>query len=210
MAKPTEFEEAIAKLERDLKQLQIEYDSYFAGGRKRAPAETEWRVQRAVKQLSQEKRMRYGERFRLNNLAQRYSKYSEIWRLRSGRVESGKSAFGYSKVARELEQQRLRDAEEQHEDYLHGDHSGGRAAGGRRARVGIGDVSKDGEAVQKLYKAMMESKKAAGEASNINYQQFHQFVQKKTEQLKQKMGVDRVEYRVAVENGKVTLKVKGG
>ena len=71
-------------------------------------------------------------------------------------------------------------------------------------------LNRDGEAVQQLYKAMMESKKAAGEASNINYQQVHQFVQKKTEQLKQKMGVGRVEYRVAVEKGKVTLKVKGG
>ena len=206
----TEAEEALNKLEKDLRQLQIEYDSFFAGGRKRPPTETDWRVNKAIKRMNADmRRMKYGDRFRLNNLSQRYAKYSEVWRRRSTAVESGRSAFGYSKVARELDQKRLSEAEEAHERYLHGDQYRRTNKDGA-VQVRVGDPSRDGEAVQELYKAMMDSKRKAGERSDVNYEQFQKFVQKKTEQLKKKMGVDQVEYTVGVKDGRVQLKVKGG
>ncbi|MCH7765276.1 MAG: hypothetical protein IH916_01810, partial [Acidobacteria bacterium] len=45
-------EEELTQLEKEIRRLKIEYDSYFAGGRPRAPSETEWRVQKGLKQFA--------------------------------------------------------------------------------------------------------------------------------------------------------------
>jgi hypothetical protein len=48
------IDEDLGQFERDIRQLKIEYDQYFGGGRKRPPTEIEWRIELLVK--------RYGER----------------------------------------------------------------------------------------------------------------------------------------------------
>ena len=202
--KISEAEQKIFQMEQDLKKLQVFYDSYFAGGRKRPPSEENFRFQRTIKQMmDQVGKMKYAERFRFNNIAQRYAKYSEIWRQRTGRMEQGHTAFGYSKTARDLEKKRLDEAEASHHGRLHPGES-------RTANVGFSDPSHEPEKVQELYKAMMDSKKKAGEAPNVSYEQFHKFVAQKTQQMQQKMGVKNIEYSVAVKDGKVTLKAKAG
>lgn len=194
------IDDELSQLEKDIRQLQIEYDTYFTGGRKRPPADTEWRVQSMIKRLSDAGgKLKFAERFRFNALASRYAKYSEVWRQRAKRVEMGGSAFSYSKVARELEQQRLAEAERQH---------AARIAGGG-ARVAFSDPLKEGEKVQQLYRTMIEAKEKAGEKTDVNFEQFHQFVRNKTDQLKKQMGCKAVEYEVSVEGGQVKLKAKG-
>ncbi len=194
------IDEELSQLEKDIRQLQIEYDTYFTGGRPRPPADTEWRVQRAIKRFSEMGgKLKYAERFRYNNLASRYAKYSEVWRQRAKRVEAGHSAFGYSKVARELEQRRLEEAERRHRARE-------RAAA---SRVAFSDPLKEGEKVQSLYHAMLEAKSQAGEKADINFEQFNNFVRQKTEQLRKQMGCQQVQYEVSVERGHVRLKAKG-
>ena len=39
------IDEDLAQLERDIRQLKIEYDMFFGGGRKRPPTEIEWRIE---------------------------------------------------------------------------------------------------------------------------------------------------------------------
>ena len=43
------IDEELAQMERDIRQLKIEYDMYFGGGRKRPPTEVEWRIELLVK-----------------------------------------------------------------------------------------------------------------------------------------------------------------
>lgn len=194
------IDEQLTQLEKDIRQLQIEYDAYFCGGRPRPPSDTEWRVQLQIKRFAEMGgKLKYAQRFRYNNLAARYAKYSEIWRQRARRVEAGHSAFAYSKVARELEQKRLEEASRQHEARL------------RRttAHVAFTDPLKEAEKVQSLYRTMMEAKKEAGEKADIDFEQFHKFVRKKTEQLKKQMGCKQVEYSVSLEGGRVKLTAKG-
>ena len=201
--KISEAEQKIHQMEQDLKKLQVFYDAYFAGGRKRPPGDEDFRFQRTIKQtMDQMGKMKYAERFRFNNIAQRYAKFSEIWRQRSARMEQGHTAFGYSRTARELEKKRLDEAEATHHGRLHPGES-------RTANVDFSDPAHEPEKVQELYKAMMDSKKKAGETPNVSYEQFHKFVAQKTQQLQQKMGVKSVQYSVAVKDGKVTLKARG-
>jgi len=202
-------DDELTQLEKDIRQLQIEYDAYFAGGRKRPPNETEWRVQKAVKRLTEMGgKLKYAQNFRLNSLASKYAKFSEVWRQRAQKVEAGHSAFGYSKVARELEEKRLEEASKAHDAWLHGEREGA-VARGETSRVAFSDPVREAEKVQELYHTMLEMKKKTGEAADVNYEQFNKFVRSKTEQLKSQIGCKAVEYTVSVEGGQVKLKAKG-
>lgn len=193
------IEDELGQLEKDLRQLQIEYDTYFSGGRPRPPTDTEFRVQRSLKRFAEMGgRLRYADRFRYNNLASRYAKYSEIWRQRSRRVEAGYSPYGYSKVARELEKQRLAEAERRHQAR----------ARVHPACVSLRDPLKEREKLQLLYHAMVEAKSQAREAGDINFEQFSKFVRRKTQQLQKQMNCQTVQYEVSVQNGRVKLKAK--
>jgi len=47
------IDEDLAQLERDIRQLKIEYDAFFGGGRKRPPTEIEWRIELLTKRYAE-------------------------------------------------------------------------------------------------------------------------------------------------------------
>ena len=62
--------------------------------------------------------------------------------------------------------------------------------------------------VEKLYKALTEAKKKAGESVTGNIESFTSFVQKKTDQIRKQYGCQSVEYTVEMQDGQVRLKAK--
>jgi hypothetical protein len=46
-------EEDLNQLERDIRAFKIEYEQYFGGGKKRPPADTEWRIDLVMKRYSE-------------------------------------------------------------------------------------------------------------------------------------------------------------
>src|SRR5207249_7943886 len=96
MAPPT-IDEDLNQIERDIRQLKIEYDQFFGGGRKRPPTEIEWRIELGIKKYGERAGdMKYGQRFRYNNLAQTYAKYRDIFRKKSKQKEEGTVQRHYS------------------------------------------------------------------------------------------------------------------
>src|SRR6202049_409576 len=86
------IDEELAQLERDIRQLKIEYDQFFGGGRKRPPTEIEWRIELLVKRYSERGgELKFGQRFRFNNLTQTYAKYKDIFRKKLQQKEEGRS-----------------------------------------------------------------------------------------------------------------------
>jgi len=76
-------DEDLAQLERDIRQLKIEYEQYFGGGKARPPADVEWRIETCLKRYSDRGgQMYYGQRFRYGNLSQLYSKFRDMFRKR--------------------------------------------------------------------------------------------------------------------------------
>ena len=82
------IDEELAQLEKDIRQLKIEYDMYFGGGRKRPPAEIEWRIDLIIKRYAERGgELKSGQRFRYNNLTQTYAKYKDMFRKRMAQRE---------------------------------------------------------------------------------------------------------------------------
>src|SRR6202163_3094382 len=101
------IDEELAQLERDIRQLKIEYDMYFGGGRKRTPTEIEWRIDLIIPRYSERGGdLKFNQRFRFGNLAQTYAKYKDISRKRLAQREEGKVQRHFGAAAKAIEAER--------------------------------------------------------------------------------------------------------
>jgi hypothetical protein len=105
----TTVDDDLAQIEKDIRQLKIEYEMYFAGGRKRPPADTQWRVDTMIKRYNDRSaEMNSGQRFHLTNLTSTYAKYQEMWRKKLAAKEGGITQRHYGSAARAIEAERAR------------------------------------------------------------------------------------------------------
>jgi hypothetical protein len=74
--------------------------------------------------------------------------------------------------------------------------------------VHCSDAGAEREKVEKLYLALSDAKKKAGENTSGSLESFSSFVQKKTEQIRKQYGCEAVQYSVDVTDGKVKLTAK--
>lgn len=192
-------DEDLSQLEKDIRTLKIEYEQYFGGGRKRPPADTQWRVELVIKRYGDRGAdMNNGQRFRYSNLTQTYAKYTEIWRKRLQQKEEGKTRRHFGAAARAIEAERAERA--------------ARVRGGKPALIfatAVTDPAKEANKIERLYRELLEARVRAGEKSVApSLEHFQRFVRRKTQELKEKKGCEAVEYIVAVEGGRVKLKAR--
>src|ERR1700722_3264253 len=103
------IDEELGQLERDIRQLKIEYDQYFGGGRKRPPTEIEWRIEMIVKRYAERSgELKFGQRFRYNNLTQTYAKYKDIFRKKVQLKEEGRSQRHFRAAAKAIGAERAK------------------------------------------------------------------------------------------------------
>jgi hypothetical protein len=194
------IDEELAGLERDIRQLKVEYDMYFGGGRKRPPTEIEWRIETLVKRYSERGgELKYTQRFRFTNLAQTYAKYKEIFRKRLAQREEGKIErhFGAAAKAIEAERARAQAAAE----------AASASAGPKVFRVTCATPEKETDKIEKLYEAFAGAKQEAGEdMGKMTRSAFNEFVRKKTKDLQTQKNCREVEYVVETVDGQVKLK----
>jgi len=207
------IDEELSQLERDIRQLKIEYDMFFGGGRKRPPTEVEWRIDLLVKRYAERGGdLKFSQRFRFNNLAQTYAKYKDVFRKRMAQREEGtvQRHFGAAAKTIEAERARARAAVLPKETPAVGEpaHAAAvSAAEGRAFRVAFSEPENESQKVDQLYEAFLHAKKQAGEeTAKLTRAGFNDFVRKKTKDLQCKKNCRDVEYVVEIVDGQVKLK----
>ncbi len=200
------IDEDLGQIERDIRQLKIEYDQYFGGGRKRPPTEIEWRIDLMMKRYSERGgELKSAQRFRFNNLTQTYAKYKDIFRKRMKQKEEGFVQHHFGAAARAIEAQRARE---------HAKTEAGNPAKEPPARdaavpyrATFSEPDREANKVAELYKAFVAAKEQAGEATdNLSRERFDDFVRKKTRELQKQKKCKDVEYVVETVEGQVKLK----
>src|SRR5881275_3739966 len=84
------IDEEMTLLESQLRRLKIEYEVFFNNPQKKPPSDLEWKVLAALRKFSDGGgRMSFSQRFRYNEIAQRYAIYSDLWRKKSRIREEG-------------------------------------------------------------------------------------------------------------------------
>src|ERR1035438_2331160 len=211
------IDEDLGQLERDIRQLKIEYDQYFGGGRKRPPTEIEWCIELLVKRYGERGgELKFGQRFRFNNLTQTYAKYKHIFRKKVQLKEHGRSQRRYGAAAKAIEAERAKGHPvvppvapvSVPSPAMEIPVAAGRIPVPPPAfRVVCADPEHETENVDRLFQAFVQAKAKTGEDTHkLSSAGFKEFVRKKTKDLQEKQKCRDVEYVVEVVGGQVKLK----
>ena len=218
------IDEELTLLDSNLRRLKIEYEIYFSNPTKRPPSDIEWKVLSLLRKFSDGTRMSFSQRFRYNEIAQRYAIYSDLWRKKNRIREEGYRRPQDALLS--VQGVRVTEHEPEHKVYGVGHAAAAIAAAAatpvvaaapaavapvaeeRPFSMQCADARAERDQVQKLYSALTEAKRKSGEAVSGNLDSFTSFVQKKTEQIRKQYGCEAVEYTVEMQNGQVKLKAK--
>ena len=177
------IDEELNKLDDNIRRLKIEYESYFSGGSPRPPHDTLFRVETTIKKYSDASKMNFGQRFRFNQLVQKYAIHNDLWRKKLKDKEEGRGRFAQRRV------------------------EAGQPSADGTVRVVCSDPISEKEKIDQLLKAVVNAKRQVGESvDNIDPMAFAKFVGDKTKQIRESLGCEKVQFSVSVEEGKVKLK----
>jgi hypothetical protein len=206
-------DEELNVLETQLRRLKIEYEMYFSNPTKRPPTDVEWKVLSLLRKFSDGGRMSFSQRFRYNEMAQRYAIYSDLWRKKSRIREEGyrrpqDALLAVQGVRPEVEEHKA------HHNPVYGlSHAAAAGAEGTVATpqpfTAHSSADKaEHEQVERLYNTLVAAKKKAGENVTGNLDSFSTFVHKKTAEIRKQYGCQDVEFSVELNGGQVKLKAK--
>ena len=210
-------DEELNLLDSQLRRLKIEYEIYFNNPTKRPPTDIEWKVLALLRKFSDGGRMSFNQRFRYNEMAQRYAIYSDLWRKKARIREEGyrrpQDALLSIQGVREEEHKPL------HPTVYGVNHAAATGAAAVAAAQAPETPAsqpftlmrvdkKEHEQVERLYNALVAAKKKAGENVSGDLESFSTFVQKKTQQIRKQYSCESVEYSVELAEGGVKLKAK--
>ena len=149
--------------------------------------------------------LKYGQRFRYNNLTQTYAKYKDIFRKRLQQKEEGRSQRHFGAAAKAIEAER---AKHQPPAPAAVEAPAAEATAPPAAfRMVCSEPERETEKVDQLYQAFLQAKARAGEETGkLSPAGFKEFVCKKTKDLQDKQNCRDVEYVVEIVDGQVKLK----
>jgi hypothetical protein len=208
-------DEELNLLNSQLRRLKIEYEIYFSNPTKKPPADVEWKVLAMLRKFSDGGgKMNFSQRFRYNEMAQRYAIYSDLWRKKSRIREEG-----YRRPQDALLSVQGVRPEEEHKPQHHVAYgispgaaaavAGATTAASSSQAFTLHSVDKEErEQIERLYNTLVAAKKKAGEKVSGDIDSFTAFVQKKTQQIRKQYACENVEYSVELNDGHVKLKAK--
>jgi hypothetical protein len=186
----TSIERDLQRLEVDLKQLEAEYNMFFAGRLPKPPWETRSRVEALIKQFDRSHIQNYGDRFRFLTLQSRHAAFIDLWDRGLRAREEGRAGPFVHKRS-EPEKAKPEDR------ILH--------------VAAFHDPVREMDKLTELYESLSEARREAGEET-VPFHKFADLVKKQVKKLRQS-GSPEVAFRVAVKHGKVSFTaraLKGG
>jgi len=176
-----DLERDLLRLEADLKQLEAEYNMFFAGRLPKPPWETRARVEATVKRFDRAPIQNYGMRFRFSTLQSRYATFVELWdRGQRAREEGRSGPFAQPKTQQGTK-----------------GHPDSRIVHVAAFRDPLREIDK----LEELYESLAAARKEAG-ANQVPFHKFADLVKEQVTRMKA-AGSAEVAFRVAVKDGKV-------
>ena len=185
---PSSIDRDLTRLEADLKQLEAEYNMFFAGRLPKPPWETRARVEAMVKQFDRGHIPNTGDRFRFTTLQSRYAAFIDLWdRALRAREEGRPGPLPQKRAPLEPEKKRPED----------------RIVHVSSFRDPVREIDK----LTDLYESLAEARREIGEEAPP----FHKFAELVKSQVKKLRdnGSPEVAFRVAVKDGKVNFTARG-
>lgn len=183
----SETERELQRLEAGLRQLEAEYNMFFAGRLPKPPWETRSRVEAIVKQMDRAYIQNTGDRFRFQTLQSRFATFIDLWDRGMRAREEGRSGpFPQQKKAPDK-------AERGNDKVMH--------------VASFSDPLREMDKLHELYDSLAEARRTVGEDA-VPFHKFAELVKTQVKKLKSG-GTPEVAFRVAVKDGKVNFTARG-
>ena len=177
--RPPTLAETIDRLSSDVQQLRVDFERFFSGVLPFPPEDLRQRVQSQLRALRNANAATAVERFRLGDLEARYIAYNELFNRRLRDREEGRKRAPQAPPP--VAQERY-------------DPAGGIVIG----------LRPNSAAVEALYSGLAGS----ADGSRFDLATFGTFLQRQAAAIRDKTGCEEVNFRLAVEDGKLKLKAR--
>lgn len=196
--------EDLDQLDRLIRQLQIEWEKFFAGVERRPPNDLQKRVEGLVRTHAYTEMRNMGDRFRYQSLTSRFTTFNELWNKRLRAREEG-HAVGVHGLRAIMPPELLAAA-------LAPLPTPGVAAARPAAASPAGEVrvrpgGADDPGVRTLFEQFAAARQAAGEAP-VKYEAFQKLIGQQAQRIVAEKGASAVDFRIESKDGKVSLKAK--
>lgn len=180
----TDIQRDLQQLEVALRQLEAEYNMYFAGRLPKPPWETRTRVEAVVRHYDRTYISNYGDRFRFTTLQSRFAAFVELWdRGMRAREEGRPGPFAPTRAATPAERRQPENR------ILH--------------VAAFEDPLREMDKLHDLYDSLSEARREIGEQP-VPFHKFAELVKGQVGKMRS-AGSPEVAFRVAVKDGKVSL-----
>ena len=186
-------------LERQIRQLQIEWEKFFAGTERKPPGDLRTKVEALIRSYAYAEIRNNGDRYRYQSLSTRYSTMNELWNKRLRAMEEGRPAAHGPKG-------------------MHGRPAvppppppAERRAAAATAAAGEFRISRpqdEPDAVRALFDRYLEARKQTGEGGAVRYENFEKIISQQASRILGEKGGQAVDFRLETKDGKVTLKAR--
>ena len=178
----------IAQLEQQLNQVKTQYEQYFLGLEKREPSDLRLKVRRAIVEAAEDFQNNTAVKFRAQTLKSKLITYENYWNRILKQIEDGTYTRHRFKVD------------------LH-DRLASESKGTSGAVAAPLPAKSGGGAFDSVIAQYRDIQKQGGQQP-IDPAKLMATLQKQEAQLKEKFGAQKIEFRVAIEDGKPKLKAK--
>jgi hypothetical protein len=188
----SETERDMQRLEAGLKQLEAEYNMFFAGRLPKPPWETRGRIAAIIKQYDRAYIQNYGDRFRFATLQARFQAFVDLWDKGLRAREEGRASGPFA------QKPKAGAATKRAEDKV-------------MHVAAFKDPLKEMDKLHELYNSLSDARKQIGEDA-VPFHKFADLVKTQVKKLTSE-GHTEVAFRVAVKDGKVNFTAratKGG
>jgi hypothetical protein len=180
----------LQQLATDLRQLEAEYNAFFAGRLPRPPWETRGRVEAVLKRWDRKRIDASVDRFRFQTIQSRFATFVDLWdRGLRAREEGRPGPF-----AQPLPKGGGRDkAQPKESRILH--------------VTAFSDPMREMDKLEALYETLMDARRELGDDA-VPFHKFAALVKNQVAQFRES-GSPEVAFRVAVKDGKVNFTARG-
>lgn len=183
---PGEIDKELTKLESELKELEVEYNQYFAGRLPKPPWDTRKRVDTLAKKLDRTHMNNTGMRFRFLTIQTRYARFVDLWDRGLRAREEGRPGPFFVPAQKK---ERREPAREPGTKVLH--------------VAAFNDPAHEMRKMEELYESLSAARRENG-APPVPFHKFASLVKTQVEKMKA-TGSPEVAFRVAVTDGKVNF-----
>ena len=200
-------EEDLAKIEEGIFKLQKEWDRFFSGQERKAPFEARQRLDRLVRRYIGVELRNNIERFRFQSLTAKYNTLSDLWNRKLRAIEEGRPLSSVQlKHVREAEAEATATASAPAAAPSAGSKSM-QSSAPALAEVRLSTLREDEQGVKDLYEQFRAARASVGE-SEVKFESFRKLIAQQRSRLLEEKDAVAVDFRVALQDGKVALKAK--